>query len=76
MVQENSYNAIMLTMRITMLASDYSAFKEITTGGSEHHYSCDNLPIEVSITLTASRLGMVEVGYTTWYGCYGNWPSV
>ena len=44
----------------------------------------DNFPIEVPTTLTASRLGMVsqakgqalpdygmvEVGYTTQYGCY------
>ena len=35
--------------------------------GSAHHYSCDNLSIEVT---DASRLGMVEAGYTTRYSCY------
>ena len=59
MVQEN---AIILTRNVTiiagiiagLLASDYSAFKELQLDhirGSPHHYSCDNF-IEVPTTLT------------------------
>ena len=49
-----------------MLASDSSAFTEITAGS---YYSCENLSIEVPTILMPSRLGMVEIGYAPWYGC-------
>ena len=47
------------------------------TAGRANHYSCDNLSLEVPTTLMgASRLGMVEVSYTPWYGCYDTYSTV